>query len=167
MAGRRGWIVCFLRVVCCAAGCVLSHRNFHFVVSASFCARSDLEIKVVVIAATGVKSAVAMRTLIIAIEIFLDAKFRFTDTAKNSLPVPFALRPALHRMPRGFFVAMDTGVIFVAAFETNGDNIQRRVVVDAARLLVHKSAFYYGHRLHHLYRQISAGLVNYFFFIQA
>jgi hypothetical protein len=121
----------------------------------------------VVIAAAGVKSTATMRTLIIAIEIFLDAKFRFTDTAEDGLPVPFALRPALHRMSRGFFMAMNTAVIFVAAFETDGDNIQRRMVVDAARLLVHKSAFYYGHRIHHLYRQISAGLVNYFFFLQA
>lgn len=94
------------------------------------------------IGAFRVKCRTAVRAMIIAIQIFTDGHFIFTNAAKNGLGVKFFFFPSYCRMTRFFRMTVITGIISIAAFKFNGNNIQRRVIMNAAGLVVCCFAFY-------------------------
>jgi len=96
-----------------------------------------LEVKMVVMAAARVKSAAAMRTLITAFEVMVDAEFCLAGAAQDGLLLPLASGPALRRMRGRFFMTTETGIIPVAAAEADRDDIKHGLVMGTTRFAVY------------------------------
>ena len=84
-----------------------------------------LKIKMIMVAATGVECSFAERAAIITLQVPGNAHFGITCTTYNSLIFKFIFLPGLCFVASFFVVAIDTGIIAVAAFHLNGNDIQR------------------------------------------
>lgn len=78
----------------------------------------------IVVAATGVEGAFALRANILGIHISRDRQFDLANSAANSFFVSFLFRPNFGLVIRCFSVAFIARIIVAAAFEFDGDDIQ-------------------------------------------
>jgi hypothetical protein len=100
-----------------------------------------LKVKMIVVVAFWIECGTAVWALIITVEVLVNGHFLFTNTAENGILVKFPLCPPHGRMPGFFRVTIKTGIIGVAAFKFYRDNIQGRIVMNTARLVVGGFAF--------------------------
>jgi hypothetical protein len=107
------------------------------------------EIKLVMLAAAGIKRGVTKRALIAACHIFVDGHFISASTAEHCGLGPFHLRPDLNRMVCQSQVALLAGVINAAAFHPDGNNIESSRIVSTAGLRIEiDSVNFRAQRLH-------------------
>lgn len=102
-----------------------------------------LKIQVIVQAASGIKSGAAMRTAVARGKVLADGQFIFTLPAQDRLGVIFLQRPYLGRVRRGFGVAIEAGIILIAAFEAYGNDIFIRVIMNTSGKRINGFALYY------------------------
>ncbi len=84
------------------------------------------------VAAARIKGSFAAWTRILAIQILLNSPFMMACAAKNGCRVPFAHRPHFSLMIRMLLMTLVAGIIGVAAFELDRDNIERLMIMLAA-----------------------------------
>jgi hypothetical protein len=94
------------------------------------------EIEMVMVAASRVEGGMAHGANRVAFEVGGDCQLGAAGSAKNGLVVPFGLGPDFHRMSGEGVVAILAGEVDAAAFHFDGDDVERRVVVEAAGLRV-------------------------------
>lgn len=92
------------------------------------------------LATAGVEAGLAMRASIVGSHVVRYAQFIATDPAEDGLLVKIIPRPNLVLVVGFFFMAGKARVIFVTAFELDCDDIQLRVPMHAAGLIVHRLA---------------------------
>ena len=95
----------------------------------------------IVIGTSGVKCCMAMRAMIATRKVFGYGHFVFAGAAKNSLCVEFFLRPSRSGMTGFFRVTMIARIIGIAAFEFNSNNVNRRMIMYTAGLIIHYFSF--------------------------
>lgn len=88
----------------------------------------------VVVAASGVEGGAAEWALRRAFEIVGNGQLCAAGAAQNRCMVPFAAGPNFHGMTGERDVAVSAGIVNAAAFHFDGDNVRRRVVMQATRL---------------------------------
>lgn len=81
-----------------------------------------------------------MRAGIVGSHVVLDAQFVSTDPTKDSLLVKFSLGPNLVFMVCFLLMTGKAGVILVATFELDRDDVQVRVPMHTSGLVVHRLA---------------------------
>lgn len=101
---------------------------------------SQLEIKRVMVGATGVECGLADRTTIATGEIIGDAECAVAIAAKYGPGFPLLLAPNNGRMTSRFVVALDASVKGPAAFKPNADNVALGVIMGALGALIHANA---------------------------
>ncbi len=89
-------------------------------------------------AATGIELGLAMRAGIVGSQVVLDAQLGAADTAKDGFLVKFRFRPNLGFMIRFLLMTGKAGIIRVAAFELDRDDVQLGMPMHAAGLVVHR-----------------------------
>ena len=90
-----------------------------------------LEIKVVVVGATGVESRLTVGAGIVAAQVAGDAEGAVAIAAVDGFGVKLGFRPNLRGMVGGLLVALDAGVKSIAALVPDGDNVALGMVVGA------------------------------------
>lgn len=83
--------------------------------------------------AARVEFAAALRADCRAFDVFFDGQLITAFAAQNGASFAFGALPDLRRMRRVFGVTLETWKPTLAAFEFNGDNVERAVVMNAAR----------------------------------
>jgi len=96
----------------------------------------------VMIAAARIKAGAAMRAGIVGVHIFFDAQFPGADAAKDGFLIKFRLGPYLVLVIGLFFMAGKAWVIFVAALEFDRNDIQFRMPVYTACLVIDRFSKY-------------------------
>ena len=81
-----------------------------------------------------------MRAGIVGGHVIFDAQLIAADAAKNGFLVKFGFWPNLMLMIRFFFMAGKAGIILVAAFEFDRNDIQFGMPMHAAGLVVNRLA---------------------------
>lgn len=94
----------------------------------------------IVLAAAGVKSGFAMRAGIVGSHVILDAQLISADSAKDGFLTKFSFGPNLMLVVSFFFMAGKAGIVFVTAFELDGDDIELGMPMHASGLVVHRFA---------------------------
>ncbi|MGB8475156.1 MAG: hypothetical protein WCE61_13815 [Candidatus Acidiferrum sp.] len=102
----------------------------------------------VVVAAARVERSVAVWAAGVAIEVSGDREYGTAGAAEDGWFEPFGYGPGLERMVGKGVVAVFAGVIEAAAFHFDGDDVERRVVMEAAGLWIEIQAvdFWNGRR---------------------
>src|SRR5579863_6377560 len=95
-----------------------------------------LKVKMMMRAASRIERGTALWTSRFAFQIRADRQLRAASSAQNRPLLPLAPRPHLNRVPRQSDVAILAGVVHPATFHFDGDNVRRRVIVQATRLRV-------------------------------
>jgi hypothetical protein len=90
----------------------------------------------IMVTATRIERGVAVKAAGIIAEVVRDGKGGAARAAEDSKLVPFRLGPGLERMVGERIVAVFTGVEEAAAFHFDGDDVERRVVMEAAGLRI-------------------------------
>ena len=90
-----------------------------------------LEIKVVMVGATGVESRLAVGAGIVATQVASDAEGAVAIAAVDGFGVKLGFRPNLRGMVGGLFVALNAGVERVAALELDSNDVALGMVVGA------------------------------------
>src|SRR5579863_7039873 len=106
--------------------------------------RLDCEIEMIVVPASGVERSVAMRAAGTRVEVVRDAQLDAAGAAKDSCRVPFGYRPWLDGVVGQSFMAVFARIKGCATFHFDGDNIERGVIVEAARLSIEIQAADFG-----------------------
>lgn len=100
----------------------------------------DGEVEMLVIAAGRVEGGVAVRAAGIAREIVGDGESCAASAAEDGGFVEFGMRPRFERMAREGVVAIVASVEEAAAAHLDGDDVESRVVMEAAGLRVEVEA---------------------------
>ena len=95
----------------------------------------------IMIAATGVKTGIAKGATMVALQVFSYGHFVVTGSAKHGLCTKFICRPGCCRVMGSFVVAINAGIIFVAAFHAYGNNIPYRVIMSTSCMFICYVAF--------------------------
>ena len=82
-----------------------------------------------------------MRAAVIAGQVFRNCQFIITDATENCFCVEFIFAPHLGLVTGYFLMTFVAGIIFIAAFEFNGDNVKGRMVMRTACVLINQSPF--------------------------
>lgn len=101
--------------------------------------KSELKIKIVMVAAVGIESGGAMRAARAGLQVFVDGEFATADAAQDGKCIAFGAGPNGDGMAGKFDVAVLAGVVGAAAFHANGDDVERRMVVRATGLRVDRA----------------------------
>lgn len=96
----------------------------------------DLEIKMIVVAASGIEVRTACRTAGITLHVLKNGQDCAAGAAKHSWLLPFALWPDCYRMIGERLVAVLASVVQAATFHLDGDNVRRPVIVRATGLRI-------------------------------
>jgi hypothetical protein len=99
-----------------------------------------LEIQMTMVPTAGIKASLAYWTDRTALQVLTYCQFFAAGTAQNSFLVKLVAVPNLSRMASFSFMAMVTGIISLAAFEFDGDNIQPASVMGTAGMRVYFNA---------------------------
>lgn len=92
------------------------------------------------LAAAGIEGGFAMRTGIVGSHVVFNAQLIAAHPTKNGFLVEFYFWPDLVLVVGFFLVAGKTGIVFIATFEFDGDDVQLRMPMHAAGLIVHQFA---------------------------
>ena len=79
----------------------------------------------------------AIQAGVASTQVLRNGNFTTTVTAQNGLASKFRFAPPGSFMICTFLVAIITGIIFIATFEPDGNDIERRLIVNAAGGFVH------------------------------
>jgi hypothetical protein len=88
----------------------------------------------VVMAATGIELCPTGRAFVGAVQIFSNGHGRSTNTTQYGYFIALAERPSFNGMAGQRIVTVLAGIVDQAALHLDGDDIQSRVIVNAARL---------------------------------
>ena len=97
----------------------------------------------VVFAAVRIESGSAIRALVVCAHIFVNCQFGFANSAEDGFSVNLIFIPYPCLMAGSFFMTLITGIIFVAAFEFYGNNVDRGAVMFAPGIIVHNFTIYF------------------------
>ncbi len=92
------------------------------------------KIKVVVVSATWVEGGPAEWAQVAAVHVFPDRQFVPAGSAENCPNVPLRTRPHLASMACKEFMAILAGIVDAATSHPDGNDVERRVIMDAAGL---------------------------------
>jgi len=93
-----------------------------------------------VLRAPRVKGRAASRTRVAAAEIFCNRKCFLTAAAENGVGLALSFAPHRRCMTGQLFMTLYAGIKCVAALESHGHNIERRVVVLTLGSLIDRDA---------------------------
>jgi hypothetical protein len=102
------------------------------------------EIEMVVVAAGRVEVGVAVGAAGVALEVDGDGELGAARAAEDGLRVTFGFGPGFEGVVGEGGVAVFAGVIDAAAFHFDGNDVERRVVVEAASLGIEVEAADFG-----------------------
>jgi len=88
------------------------------------------------LAATGIESRGALGAGVVALHVFVHREFVCTDTADHCFFIKLGFRPHLCCMSGCLFMAGEARVIFIAALEFNGDDVEAGMVMRASCLMI-------------------------------
>ncbi len=88
-----------------------------------------------------VKERIAKRTVIIAIQVFINGHFILTNATKDCLCAKFILLPNLMHVICLFLVAAMAGIIVTATFKLYTNHIKQGMVMDTPCIFINKLAF--------------------------
>ena len=97
------------------------------------------------ITAFRIKVTIAVGALVIATLVFVDRHFMFAYAAQNGFGIKFISVPYFGFMPCYFFMTKKTWVISIATFKPDSNNIDWRMIMRAAGLIVNRFTFYFNH----------------------
>ena len=108
------------------------------------------EVEVVVIPAPGIESCPAVWAYVAAIHVLLNRQFMAAGTAQDGVDVPVGAGPHLDQVISEGFVAVLAGVIVATAGHLDGDDVERRMIVDASGLRIDLYAMHLVFHRRHL-----------------
>jgi hypothetical protein len=115
--------------------------------------RCDGEIEMVVVAAGGVEGGAAMGAAGVGLEVGGNGELGAAGSAEDGLGVPFGFGPGFKGVVGQGGVAVFAGVVDPAAFHFDGDDVERRVVVEASGLRIEADAADFGSGGRHAMRE--------------
>ena len=102
------------------------------------------------LAAAGIEWSATIRACVAACHVLLDGHLISTNAAEHCRLSPFGLRPDFNRMAGQSIITILAGEIHAAAFHLDGDNVELRLVMSAARLRIQSDSA--NLRARHLHR---------------
>ena len=97
---------------------------------------------VIVIGTAGVKACSTNRALVVTVKVLINAEFSMAGSTKYCFGIKFSLLPQFRCMTCSFRMAVNTRIIFITAFHTDGYDIPFRMIVHTSCVIVYGLSFY-------------------------
>jgi hypothetical protein len=115
--------------------------------------QGDGEIEMTMVAAGGVEGGVAVGAARVGFEVGGDGELGAAGSAEDGFGVPFRFRPGFEGVGGEGRVAVFAGVVDAAAFRFDGDDVERRVVVETASFWIEAEAADFASGVRHAMRE--------------
>ena len=116
----------------------------------------------IVVTAAGIKCSTTERAAVITLQVTVNRHFLPAYSTKHSIGIKFMFGPLLGGVISGCFMAINTGIVYTAAFHPDSNDIQCRMIMNASCTIIYGISFnYYIFRFTQVQMNVTYFLVRY------